>query len=228
MNQFDPNLSNAAENPEPQAQTDMPPEVMDDADTGLVAETAKPRNSTVVFLSVLLLIGAAAVFFMRMKAGPSAAAAATPQAATAKVTINQFLTDGGKSIRAMHDLLKNTEKLVQQFQQFPGQNQVKVEDLKTNPFLFGMPKKEVVEDTGPDPVQVEKEQILAAVKKLQIQTVLCGVTNTCMINNKMYTEGQEIDSFSIEKITPGGVTLKVYAPAAKKVYRFELKMIRPS
>jgi hypothetical protein len=229
MNQFDPQ-TNAADEAEPQNQGSLPPEVVDETDTGIVAETARPRNSTTLFLVVLLLIGGGAVLLMRMKAGPSATAAApTPQAATAKATISQFLSDGGQSLNAMRELLKNTEKVVQQFMKFPSQNQVKVEDLKTNPFTFGTPKKETpVENTGPTPEQREKDQILAAIRKLQIQSILRGAVSSCMINNKMYTEGQEIDSFTIEKITADGVTIKRHAPVANKVYRFELKMVRPN
>ena len=39
-----------------------------------------------------------------------------------------------------------------------------------------------------------------------------------MINNTMYTEGQQVDSFVVEKINPGTVVVK------SSVYRFELRM----
>jgi len=39
-----------------------------------------------------------------------------------------------------------------------------------------------------------------------------------MINNTLYQEGQQIDSFIIEKIAPAGVIVK------SGTYRFELKM----
>jgi type II secretory pathway component PulC len=41
-----------------------------------------------------------------------------------------------------------------------------------------------------------------------------------MINNTLYSEGQQVESFTIEKITPDSVIVK------NGSYRFELKMQR--
>ena len=45
-----------------------------------------------------------------------------------------------------------------------------------------------------------------------------GTRKSCMINNTLYTEGQEIDSFVVERINPGAVVVR------NGVYRFELRM----
>ena len=61
--------------------------------------------------------------------------------------------------------------------------------------------------------------MLKAVQGLQLQTVMSGeVRKACMINNTLYQEGQQVEGFTIEKISPGGVVVK------NGPYRFELKM----
>jgi hypothetical protein len=47
-----------------------------------------------------------------------------------------------------------------------------------------------------------------------------GTKKSCMVNNALYTEGQQVESFTIEKISPDGIIVRNGA------YRFELRMQR--
>jgi len=164
---------------------------------------AAPRNNAVLIFLALVVIGAGAVMFMRLRAGPKAAVA-SPESATAKTTINQFLTEGDKNIKAMRELLKNTEKIVQQFVDYPAMTQVKVEDLKTNPFQFASTRPaQTSVKVKPD---TDKQDAVEAIKKLKIQTILVsGVSRSCMINNTIYREGQDVGILTIEKINPNSI-----------------------
>ena len=65
----------------------------------------------------------------------------------------------------------------------------------------------------------EKAAIAKAVAGLQLQFVMHGDKNkSCMINNTLYREGQQIDSFTIEKISPNTVIVR------NGIYRFQLSM----
>ena len=64
----------------------------------------------------------------------------------------------------------------------------------------------------------EKAIIQRAAEGLQVQSILSGSRKACMINNTLYLERQQVDPFTIEKITPNSVIVKT------GVYRFELKM----
>ncbi|MGE5610206.1 MAG: hypothetical protein ACM359_13205 [Bacillota bacterium] len=216
-------MSEPAEEAVSQDGTGIPPEIPEEGDVAVAAETRRPNNNLVMLLAALMIFGGGGLMFMRMKAGPATAAANT-EAVTAKATINEFLTDGGKNLNAMRELLKNTEKLVQVFLSYPSTNQVRLEDLKTNPFRFSREKADDPNAAAQAELkrkQAEKEAIVKAAQQLQIQsTLVSGKVHTCMINNKMYTEGQQVDSFTIEKVTPEGIVVK------RNDYRFELRMKR--
>lgn len=224
MKQFDPShMTDPAEEGLSQDGTGAIPEMQEEGEIAVAPETRKSSNNLVMLLAALVIFGGGGLMFMRMKAGPAKAAANT-EAATAKATINEFLTDGGKNLSAMRELLKNTEKLVQTFLNYPSTNQVKLEDLKTNPFRFSREKADDPNAAAQAELkrkEAEKEAIVKAAQQIQIQsTLVSGKMHTCMINSKMYTEGQQVDSFLIEKITPEGIVVK------RGEYRFELKMKR--
>src|SRR5690606_958014 len=117
-----------------------------------------------------------------------------------------------------HEMLRNTEGIVQQFRSYPGMRQVPLSQLQTNPFRFGMP----TDGTG-TPVantrEQERNQAIKAVRQLVLRSIMhSGSHRACMINDALYTEGQQVDQFTIERITPESVIVKT------GVYRFELKM----
>jgi hypothetical protein len=194
------------------------------SEMAFVAPSESGKRSTALILVGLVMLGAGTIYFMRMKAGPATAAAATPEASTAQSTINEFLSDGGKNLKLMRDLLRNTEKVVQQFLNYPSTTQIGLDDLKTNPFRFAPPKKDDDEvarkkkEEEQARLQKEKTAIAAAVGQLKLQSIISGSRPTCMIGNQVYAEGQEVDGFTIEKIRPNGVVVK------KATYRFELRM----
>src|SRR4051794_34609850 len=86
----------------------------------VVGEEKKPATQGLIFLAVLVLVGVGGTYFMYMRKGPStAAAASTPEAQKAEQTINTFLTSGPDGIKMMHSMLKDTEKVVKQFLEYP-------------------------------------------------------------------------------------------------------------
>jgi hypothetical protein len=129
----------------------------------------------------------------------------------------------------MKTLLKDTEKVVEQFTAYPTLTQVQVEELTTNPFQY---KQAKADDGSAGRAAQEKEladekaSVLKAVSSLQIQSLLVSsLARSAMISNKMYTESQEVDGFLLEKITPTSVVVSRASNLDKnKTYRFELKI----
>ena len=184
---------------------------------------SKPRNTTALLFLGLLMIGGGTLYVMRMKGGPQAAAASVETTAAVE-TINQFLTEGDKNILAMREMLKNTEKIVQQFVSAPTVPDI---DLMTNPFKLrkGDGQKDAAAESEAARQKrlaaekdAEKKEIVKAVGDLRVQSILNGRTPTCMINSKMYVEGQEVGGFTLEKIKPESVIVK------QKEYKFELRI----
>jgi hypothetical protein len=187
-----------------------------------------PANKGTLLLFGLVLIAAGGVYFMYARGGPDAASAASAEAAQAKQTISQFLDGGEKNMVAMQKMLQETEKVVDQFLKYPSMQQVPLESLATNPFQQKIAKSptEDAEAKARAAAEVEakrkeeeRQAVLKAVDALNLQTIMSsGARKSCMINGTLFTEGQVIEGFTIDKITAGAVIVK------NGSYRFELKM----
>ena len=194
-----------------------------ETDPTFVAESSQPNRNTMVALVGVVIVGAVVLTFMWMRSGPKPAAA-NAEVAAASATVNEFLTDGGKKFRMMEELLKNTEQFVQRFRAQPTVNQVKLEDLQTNPFQSL--KKPPADDDEAKRLAAEKERkeketqaVLRAAGQLQLQSIIhSGAVRTCMISGRAYAEQQEVNGFVIERINPKSVIVK------KDGHRAELRM----
>lgn len=172
----------------------------------------KARNNGFLVLMALVVLGGGGVYFMKMRTSPQSAQASA-EVKKANETIDKFLTDTGKNMESMREMLKGTEKVVQLFQNYSDVPQVKLEALKNNPF-----QSEGVQEGDPDAdakrlareSEKQKQAVIADAQKLKLQSVLANVrVPTCMINGKTYTVGNEIDfGFTVESMEPGSVTIK--------------------
>lgn len=182
----------------------------------------KPINRTLLAIVGAVAVGGGALYFAHMRQGPSSASASTTvmSAADAKKRISQFLDSGNGNVKVMEQMLHNTEKVVQRFENYPSVTQVPLNDLKTNPFRYSSTNSK----PGDDPdlkkkLEAQRQAALKNVQNLQLQSVMKGEQrSTCMINNTLYREGQTVDDFFIEKINPNSVVVR------QNEYRFELKM----
>src|SRR5678815_2075191 len=140
---------------------------------------------------------------MYMRQGPAiAAAASTPEAQKAEQTINTFLTSGPDGIKMMHSMLKDTEKVVKQFLEYPSVTQIPLSNLHTNPFQAKAPKADG-KPADPDEKALERQreqEKLAARKaseELKLQSIIySGARKACMINGTLYKEGEQVEQFT--------------------------------
>jgi hypothetical protein len=187
----------------------------------VISDEKKPAAQGLLYLALVVALAGGGMYFMYKRQGPSSASAApAPEVAKAEATINTFLTSGPSGIKAMQEMLKDTEKVVKQFLEYPSVTQIPLSDLHTNPFRVSK-----ADDQNPDGEkqkrkrEEEKQAAIKASEALQLQSIMhSGARKACMINNTLYQEGQQVDQFTIEKIEPSRVIIK------SSVYRFELKM----
>lgn len=189
-------------------------------EASFISAEKKPMNRTTVLVFGALLLGAGGYYLMYARTGPQSAAAATPGAEQADATINQFLSAGSENIRVMQQLRQTTDKVVAQFRNSTVP-QVPVHELQANPFKYA----QITDDASAAAAakkkhEEERQAALKSVQDLQLQSVLSGSNRACMINNKMYKEGQEVSGFTVEKISTNTVIVRT------GVFRFELKMQR--
>ena len=189
-----------------------------------VSEESAPAKKPSPLIAVgLVLALAGGGYLWKTHSGPADAAAAELQADEASQSVSKFLDGGTKNVAMMEKMLRDTEKVVQQFLNYPSMKQVPLADLHTNPFRFraenadtGKPNES--EAAAKRRREEERQAVLKAVGDLNLQSVINGSHKSCMINNTLYTEGEQIDGFIVEKINPGSVVVK------NGVYRFELRM----
>lgn len=199
-------------------------------DEFVVTEEKQPVSKSTLVMFFILVVGAAGFYYMYRKAGPSSAkASVSKESVEANQTITTFLSGGDSNIKSMLSLLKTTEKRVQQFLTYPNTKQIPLSDLRTNPFrqfaeaptVAGPDAGALSEAAEKKRREEERQAILRAVQSLQLQSIMFSPDRSvCMINSNMYREGQSIDNFTVEKISPTSIVVK------NGQYRFELRMQR--
>jgi len=187
----------------------------------VASDEKKPATQQLLYFLLLLAVAGGGMYYMYKRQGPASASASTPEAAKATQTVNQFLSSGPDNIKAMQMMLKDTEKFVKQFLEYPSVKQTPLSMLATNPFRFA-PKQANADadaEAAKKKREDEKQAALKASENLVLQSIIVsGSRKACMINNAMYMEGQQVDQFTVEKIEPHRVIVKSGA------YRFGLTM----
>ena len=199
-------------------------DVLAESELTFVTEEKKPLSRGTIAVSGLILLSVVGLYFMYVRSGPQSAAAASAESTKAKQTIKQFLDSGPDNIKLMETMLRNTEKVVEQFLAYPSMKQVPLSDLRANPFRH-VSLNAAADNTKEEAEKKRREEerlaVLKAVQVLRLQTIMhSDARKACMINNALYIEGQQIDQFTIEKINSDAVVVKSGS------YRFELRMQR--
>jgi hypothetical protein len=193
----------------------------DEAAGEYASSEGKSGNRSMFILLGLVLAGAAVFWVMRARRGPEPAKV-DDRSIAAQAAINQFLASGNQNVKAMEAMLRNTEKLVQRFSSFPNVSQVPLAELHTNPFRMGQAAVKPAVDTeaaAKKKQEEERQAALKAVQSLALQSIVYGdARRACMINGELLQEGQQVSSFTVEKISADAVVVKT------GVYRFELRM----
>src|SRR5256885_138427 len=141
----------------------------------VVAEPKKALNRTTLVLFAVVALGGGGLYWMNMRTGPTSAADA-PQAAAANQTISQFLGSGNNNLQKMEQMLRNTQRIVQQFLAYPSVTQVPLNHLQTNPFRLTAAKdgESAQQAEARKKQEEEKAAIKRAAETLQIQSILHG------------------------------------------------------
>lgn len=208
-------MSNFPNQPDPHA-GNMGSEQFGEATSGgdtdaIYVEEKKPINRNLILLLLLVLLGAAMVYFMYMRGS----------AKTGNTTTNpeaeDILANGGKSLLGLEIEMGKTARVVEAFRTPNFRGQVDPSDLKTNPFSFETEEKKT-DDKKPlidiRPVNSAMGEAREALKKLNIQSIIYSETagSTCVVNNKVYRQGQDLEvdgvHFQVQQIGTDFVILK--------------------
>jgi len=142
-----------------------------------------------------------------------------PQEASAKdkaieeqidLALAKFVSTSQKN--PLHDILGQTEEMVQIFYEYPSNQQVALDDLQKNPFSRVTDELGAQTDAGIKTRQQMENELKKKLEGLQLQSVLpqSNGRSICQINGQIYRLGQKIvgDTFEIIAIGNNSVTLK--------------------
>ena len=177
-------------------------------DSTFVTDEKKPLSKGTLVMAGILLACGAGTYVMYTRSAPGAGP--TPESAQAQATIGEFLSQDAGDVTKMKNMLNDTGKVVEQFIASPGKKQVPIAELQTNPFrVAAVESEEAVDDSGSKRQQEEQR---AATKKaaegLSLQFVMSGKKKSCMINNAIYREGQNVEGFKVESISTDSVIIR--------------------
>src|SRR5438093_12454183 len=84
----------------------------------VVTEQKKPLNRTTLVLFLILALGGGGLYLMHLRTGPKPVDAA-PAGGQTSHAVTQFLSGGSNNLKSLEQMLRNTQKIVQQFLAYP-------------------------------------------------------------------------------------------------------------
>ena len=134
------------------------------------------KPSPVVALGLVLAV-AGGGYLWWSRGGPASADAAQPDVDNANQTVSKFLDGGTKNVAMMEKMLRDTEKVVQQFLNYPSMKQVPLAELQTNPFRLHPGNSEGEKPNESEAAlkrkrEEERQAVIKAVGNLNLQSVI--------------------------------------------------------
>ncbi len=180
---------------------------------GAMSRLKLDRSTT----GLLILVGlaSAGLFYMQVRTAPLLALGAEQTASEA--AIQTFLAAGESNIAKLQQSMKATRATVDQFTATPAT--LAAAKVERDPYA-----EPAVPRTAPkiEPAinrDADRNTLLAAAKQINVQSVIIGNgRRACLLNNKLYFEGQSVTDFKIELITQSAVTV------SRDGLRFELRL----
>jgi hypothetical protein len=205
---------------------EAPPENFGAEDTSTedytLGQAKQPMGKGSVVMFIVLAAAGAGTYLMYAKTGPQTANAADPKA---QQVITQFMSNRDKNLGNMRQMLQDTEARVKQFLNYSSIKQIPLSALSGNPFRMTIAKApetpHLDEEAAKKKREEERQAARTAANALLLQSIMSsGARKSCMINNTLYTEGEKVDSFVIEKINSDGVIVRC------GIFRFNVPMQR--
>jgi hypothetical protein len=206
-----------------QSQQDSLSENLEDLNPSFVSGRREPNKGALGFLGLLLICGTAFYFFY-LRNGPASVSAATQVQKAASSTIDEFLHGNGGNAHLMAQTLRDSQKVVSEFQASSRKFQIPLGELATNPFRLHAPEAKARQNDDESAAR-SREQMLADKARIQreagaleLQSVLRGGYSACMINNNLCRLGDQVGNFTVDEIRARTVIVH------QGPYRFELAM----
>lgn len=170
-----------------------------------------------IFLVVLFVGAAATVYGLSLRKGPAEASAEQKTMECRVDSAILRIADTSSTDVKTPSSGQVTSQILKTFYDQVTERQIPLRDLKKNPFVFVPAKRAIIpvvkksskaKPPEKTPEEISREEALAALKTLQLQSVMMGRNGgTALISNNLLTVGQTIEGFKIKSVSPRLVVL---------------------
>lgn len=188
----------------------LAPAVGEASETFEAPLSAPTRSRTAISKSTwamvgLFVAGVTVVALLSMRSGPAKANATDRDV---EKRVDQFIALSQQQQEQGMQSFQDSKKVVDDFYHFASRHQVPVDDLQSNPFVFGKgPSQEATGDTGALSPK-RRAELDKEIAKLKLQSVLMGPRGgTAIINSTLVGVGHKVGPFIVVGIGPQAVNL---------------------
>jgi hypothetical protein len=168
------------------------------------------RRSTVLVI-ILFSIGLLCLWYMIRKSKPQAASAAPACSEEAQIEIAIGKLTGGST-----EMIGRMDQILKKFYEFSNVLQVQVNELVKNPFelemfLNSLRQQSDAQEQSPgiDARIIRQQRLIQKAKDMQLLSIMrSDQGNCCMIDGKIFYEGDTIKGFKVVKISNVFVVLE--------------------
>lgn len=179
----------------------------DDGDYLKPAEHGRNLRQSTIVLAVLFSLGVLCLWFMIKKTTPSEASAAM------SVEEAQIAEAIAQITGVQTEMNLKMDGVIGRFYKLSEVEQVKVEELKKNPFEHQLVLADFIKGTEDDAANKEamlREEVNRNAGQLDLLSIMASGRGggCCMIDDKLLYEGDRIDDFTVKRITTRFVELQ--------------------
>ena len=195
--------------------------------THLHAPTRKRRRVGVdratVGVAALIALGGAGLYYMHYRT--AAAVAMVGEEDSKAATLDALLAGGREGLSSLRRDVEATRETIERFSKRESATLASARFEERDPFAFRSLELKVA-TTAPVLAKVNnasrdlaKAKALAAAQRLQLQSIMYGsARRSCLVDGKLYFEGQPLGEFMLSRISPDAVLLQTGE------FRFELRL----
>jgi preprotein translocase subunit SecG len=178
-----------------------------------VASRDKNARKSTVLLAGLFCLGLLGLWFMIKKSSPQTATASPEQVSKEEAQIETAIA---RLIGFKSEIFNRVGEIVKKFYEFSGVQQVKVNELKKNPFkrevfLGNLNERSATEEENLDTNAkiMRQQQLRQQAKNMQLLSIVATDTgNFCVIDDRRLYEGDSIKGFNVRQIGDRTVLLE--------------------
>jgi hypothetical protein len=178
------------------------------AHQGYLTVTAQDKNArrSTILLGGVFILGLVCLLFMIKKSSPQTAAASSGQTGMEEAQIESAIT---QLVGVRSEMFGRMGEIVKKFYEFSDVQQVKVDELVKNPFIFEIFLGSLREKSDAEKRYFDNIELMRKTKGMRLMSIVATESGKCcIIDDKRLYEGDSIGDFNVRQIGDSTVSLE--------------------